>query len=158
MICLFNLLVLYLLWLNDARLRHRSWTKLAQASFFAWRDDAIPCANVNTALLRYCGIHLRVQQDSGLWFNIKMSSYQDRKFHCGDKTVVISSYLHNAISYTGKMTSLYWIRVQVTVLHKTFDKYILEVLLYLTGEWSGHRSLFSDIQLWQFIIRYTTKV
>ena len=43
-------------------------------------------------------------------FNIKMPSYQYRKSHCGDKTVVRSSYLHNWISYTGKMTSLYWIR------------------------------------------------
>ena len=42
-------------------------------------------------------------------FNKKMSSYQYRKSHCGDKTVVRSSYLHNGISYTGKMTSLYWI-------------------------------------------------
>ena len=46
---------------------------------------------------------------AGPWFNIKMSSYQYRKFHCGDKTVVRSSYLHNGISYTDKMTSLYWI-------------------------------------------------
>ena len=46
----------------------------------------------------------------GPWFNIKMSSYQYRKSHCGDKTVVRSSYLHNGISYAGKMTSLYWIR------------------------------------------------
>ena len=44
----------------------------------------------------------------GPWFNIKMSSYRYRKSHCGDKTVVRSSYLHNGISYTGKMTSLYW--------------------------------------------------
>ena len=47
---------------------------------------------------------------AGPWFNIKMSSYQYRKSHCGDKTVVRSSYLHNGISYTGKMASLYWIR------------------------------------------------
>ena len=39
-----------------------------------------------------------------------MSSYQYRKSHCGDKTVVRSSYLHNGISYTSKMTSSYWIR------------------------------------------------
>ena len=32
-------------------------------------------------------------------FNIKMSSYQYRKSHCGDKTVIRSSYLHNGISY-----------------------------------------------------------
>ena len=48
----------------------------------------------------------------GPWFNIKMSSYQYRKSHCGDKTVVRSSYLHNGISYTGKTSSLYWIRAQ----------------------------------------------
>ena len=40
---------------------------------------------------------------------IKMSSYQYRKSHCGDKTAVRSSYLHNGISYIGKITSLYWI-------------------------------------------------
>ena len=45
-------------------------------------------------------------------FNLKISSYQYRKSHCGDKTVVKSSYLHNGISYTGKMTSLYWTRLQ----------------------------------------------
>ena len=46
------------------------------------------------------------------WFNIKMTSYQYRKSHCGDKTILRPSYLHNGISYTGKMTSLYWIRAQ----------------------------------------------
>ena len=45
----------------------------------------------------------------GPWFNIKMSSYQYRKSHCGDKTILRPSYLHNGISYTGKTTSLYWI-------------------------------------------------
>ena len=49
----------------------------------------------------------------GPWFNIKMLSYQYRKSYCGDKTVVRSSYLPNGIFYTGKMTSLYWIRVLV---------------------------------------------
>ena len=49
----------------------------------------------------------------GPWFNIKMISYQYRKSHCGDKTILRPSYLHNEISYTGKMTSLYWIRAQV---------------------------------------------
>ena len=49
-----------------------------------------------------------ISREPGPWFNIKMLSYQYRKSHCGDKTVVRSSYLHNGISYTGKMTSLYW--------------------------------------------------
>ena len=48
----------------------------------------------------------------GGWFNIKMTSYQYRKSHCGDKTILRPSYLHNGISYTGKMSSLYWIRAQ----------------------------------------------
>ena len=47
----------------------------------------------------------------GPWCNIKMTSYQYRKSHCGDKTILRPSYLHNGISYTGNMTSLYWIRV-----------------------------------------------
>ena len=42
-----------------------------------------------------------------------MLSYQYRKSHCGDKTILRSSYLHNGISYTGKMTSLYWIKLRV---------------------------------------------
>ena len=53
----------------------------------------------------------------GPWFNIKTSSYQYRKFRCEDKTVVRSSYLHNGISYSGKISSLYWIRA----LDKTDD-------------------------------------
>ena len=47
------------------------------------------------------------------WFNIMMPSYQYRKSHCGDKTILRPSYLHNGISYTAKMTSLYWIRAPV---------------------------------------------
>ena len=57
-----------------------------------------------------------VKETSGSQFNIKMSSYQYRKSHCGDKTVVRSSYLHNGISYTGRTTSLYWIGAQSSAL------------------------------------------
>ena len=46
---------------------------------------------------------------AGPRFNKKMSSYQYRKSHCGDKTILRPSYLRNGISYTGKTTSLYWI-------------------------------------------------
>ena len=45
------------------------------------------------------------------WFNINITSYQYEKSHCGDKTILRSSYLHNWISYTSKTTSLYWIGV-----------------------------------------------
>ena len=58
---------------------------------------------------------IRCKWCPGPRFNIKMSSYQYRKSHCGDKTVVRSSYLHNGISYTGKMSSLYWIRALAVV-------------------------------------------
>ena len=42
-----------------------------------------------------------------------MPSYQYSKPNCGDKTVVRSSYLNNGIFFTGKITSLYWIRALV---------------------------------------------
>ena len=48
---------------------------------------------------------------------MKMPSYQYRKSHCGDKTVVRPPYLHNGISYTSKMASLYWFSPQVTYMH-----------------------------------------
>ena len=41
-----------------------------------------------------------------------MLSYQYRKSHCGDKTILRQSYLHNGISYTGDMASLYWIKAR----------------------------------------------
>ena len=50
-----------------------------------------------------CWRHI-TRQIARPWFNIKM--------HCGDKMTVRSSYLHNRISYTGKMTSLYWKSLQ----------------------------------------------
>ena len=46
-------------------------------------------------------------------FSKKISSYHYMKSHCGDKTILRPSYLHNRISYTGKMTSLYWIRALI---------------------------------------------
>ena len=51
-------------------------------------------------------------------FNMNILSYQYRKSYCGDETVVRSSYLHNGISYIGKMTSLYWIRAQASIWHR----------------------------------------
>ena len=70
--------------------------------------------------------HIRSNTHTGPRFNIKMSSYQYRKSHCGDKTVVRSSYLHNGISYTGKMSSLYWIRALFVICF---------VMLWLLSDW-----------------------
>ena len=55
---------------------------------------------------------IKVISQLGPWFSIKMTSYQYRKSHHGDRTILRPSYLHNGISYTGKMTSLYWIKAQ----------------------------------------------
>ena len=67
---------------------------------------------------------------TGGWFNIKMSSYQYRKSHSGDKTILHPSYLHNGISYTGKMISLYWIRALVPII---MAPNCIISLSYLTG-------------------------
>ena len=72
-----------------------------------WRVEAIHAVYSKSWLLMTWR-----HKEPGPWFNIKMSSYQYRKSHCGDKTILRPSYLHNGISYTGKMTSLYWIRAQ----------------------------------------------
>ena len=69
------------------------------------------------------GVHLQPQSPKRPWprFNIKLTSYQNRKSHCGDKTILRPSYLHNGISYTGKMTSLYWIRAHILINHKSIN-------------------------------------
>ena len=48
------------------------------------------------SITKLCGIFCK----SGPQFNIKMTSYQYRKSHCGDKTILWTSFLHNGISYT----------------------------------------------------------
>ena len=57
--------------------------------------------NESDELLAYCQVKWKPVGR----INKKMSSYQYRKSHCGDKTILRPSYLHNEISYTGKMTS-----------------------------------------------------
>ena len=66
---------------------------------------------------------------SGPWFNTKMSSYQYRKSHCGDKTILRPSYLHNGISYTGKTTSLHWIRALEVIIPVLFMR------VFTVGTW-----------------------
>ena len=45
---------------------------------------------------------------NGPWLNMKMS-YQYKKSHCGDKTVLISTYLHIGIFHSDKLVYWYWI-------------------------------------------------
>ena len=56
------------------------------------------------------------KQGPGGWCNMQMPSCQYRNSHCGDKTILRPSYLHNGFSYTCKMTSLHWIRA-LFILH-----------------------------------------
>ena len=60
-----------------------------------------------------------------------MSSYRYRKSHCGDKTIVRSSYLHNGISYAGKMTFLYWIRAMVPFYWHKFTLILIWINKYI---------------------------
>ena len=46
---------------------------------------------------------------------MKMSSYQNRNSHYGDKTILRPSYLHSGISCTRKTASLCGIRSQVPI-------------------------------------------
>ena len=69
----------------------------------------------------------------GWQFNIKITSYQYRKSHCGDKTISRPSYLHNGISYTGKTISLYWIGAQGICSH--FPDNILKCIFLNENVW-----------------------
>ena len=84
---------------------------LAFRYIFLWRKHLIPkcfnCSPGNKLILIpvfNCQCAPSDQQEPGFWLNIKMSSYQHRKSHCGDKTILRPSYLHNMISYIGNMT------------------------------------------------------
>ena len=72
----------------------------------------------------------------GPWFNIKISSYQYRKSHCGDKTVVRSSYLHNGISYAlAHHTEAEMATQGVNVLRLFAFFYVLLLQLIATCQW-----------------------
>ena len=67
-----------------------------------------------------------------------MSSYQYRKYHCGDKTVARSSYLHNGISYTGKMAALYWDGPQGLIYNHSLSytrALLSNFILFFCGLW-----------------------
>ena len=94
------------------------------------------CTNANTNMKSLLLLFHR--ETSGPRFNIKMLSYQYRKSHCGDKTVVRSSYLHNGISYTGKMSSLYWFSPQGT------GSTSIKMYIIFKGLFTGGRELWQQ--------------
>ena len=63
-----------------------------------------------------------------------MTSYQYRKSHCGDKTILRPFYLHNGISYAGKISSLYWIRPQISFYQ--WDHLFIRMIAI--GWWNEH--------------------
>ena len=103
-----------LTWTSDASWWHQSGSTLAQVMVWCVMEhsNCLYLCWLTISSMDFYGTHLTPILP-GPWFNIKMSSYQYRKSHCGDKMVVRSSYLHNGISYTGKMASLYWFSPQM---------------------------------------------
>ena len=85
-------------------------------------------------LIRCKGISILCIYTPGPRFNIKMTSYQYRKSHCGDKTIRRPSYLHNGISYTGKMTSLYWIRSQLPLPNEGIPGFMI-LFIWCWSSW-----------------------
>ena len=79
----------------------------------------------------YFGGKCHTIRQLGPWFNINMPSCQYRKSHCWDKTIVRPSYFHNGISYTGKMTSLYWIRALTTLYCVGYGVNYINIMAYL---------------------------
>ena len=81
-----------------------------------------------------------IETGPGPWFSIKMSSHQFRKSHCGDKTIVRSSYPHNGISNTSKMASLYWISPQIRINHSmSYGLAIWQGIYCVPLDWANER-------------------
>ena len=85
-----------------------------------------------------------------VWFNMKMSSYQYRKSHCGDKTIFRPSYPHNGILYTGKMASLYCIGAQSSIKY-AYVRCIMRIALYIyiyLDDQNQWQNVFSCVHWW----------
>ena len=121
-------------------------------------------------------LHQRIDTESGPWllawpgprFNIKISSYQYRKSHCGDKTILRPSYLHKGISYSGKMSFLYWIGPQDIIRHDTncrrMDKLLSSMIVNFCNrckvcveEWYTIQILFFFLTLYVFTFDISSK-
>ena len=83
-------------------------------------------------------------------FNMKMTSYQYRKSHCGDKTTLRPSYLYNGISYTGKITSLYWNRALISLKESTARA---DLWYYITPQFYYHIAYTIISNSWRCLLR-----
>ena len=77
------------------------------------------------------------------WFNKKMPSYQYRKSHCGDKTILRASHLHNGISYIDKifilnrgpvarastttMLATLWLQCSISILYSIHHYHMTQI-------------------------------
>ena len=95
---------------------------------------------------------LGTTSSTGPRFNIKMSSYQYRKSHCGDETVIRSSYLHNEIFYTGKISSQYWIRALVIYVNLHWWDSCKNILYFLHNVFWYTLLISISIYQWQVML------
>ena len=106
---------------------------------------------LNLAFLpRDRSIFFNMYYDSGPWFNIKMTCYQYRKSHCGDKTILRPSYLHNGISYTGKTTYLYWI--VALMLKPEYPRRIIAIIFLLLASPSRYWPRYCMRNTWVLVL------
>ena len=85
--------------------RHYSGNHLNIKMSYLYRDSHFKDTTLSQQSYLYYGnphtrkdcLYIEQWSEQGTRFNIKMSSNQYRKSHCGDKTVVRSSYLHSGI-------------------------------------------------------------
>ena len=54
-------------------------------------------------------------------YNVKMVSYQYRKSHCGDKTIIRSSYLHYGVSYHALIRQYLYVETSLWLLQLAFN-------------------------------------
>ena len=87
---------------DDNKIKY-TFSRSSQENWVSWRHTN---SWHNCKMLPLC---------PGSSLKLKIICYQFRKSHGGNKTILRPSYLHNGISYTGKMTFLYWIRTQASV-------------------------------------------
>ena len=93
-------------------LEHSSWL------CFMWLESHSP----RQRGVCWCPVPNRhIHKHPGPWFNIKTLSYEYWKSHCGDKTVVRSSYLHNGIFPILVRRYLYIESGPRWILHINFD-------------------------------------
>ena len=79
---------------------------------------------------RYCSLVLSHRNEIWGLIQYKIPSYQYRKSHCGDEAILRPFFLHNRVSYTGKIACLYWIRTQDVNPYIAYHKLLHLIILY----------------------------